>query len=96
MNTQPMDTIQTVISLPFDLLERTERLIAQGFAANRESLLQTAIEKFIADLEERISIDAQFADMAEDVAFQALNLQITEEFAGSDYEALRLIEDETR
>jgi len=84
MNVQRADTIPMVISLPFELLERTERLVERGLADNRDSLLRTAIEKFIDELEERSSIDAELAAMAEDEDFQALNRQVAAEFAASD------------
>lgn len=87
MTAQHADTIQMVINLPFDLLERAERLVERGLAENRESLLRAAIERFIAELEERISIEFQFAGMADDTEFQTLNLQVAAEFAVSDYEA---------
>jgi len=96
MTIQKADTIQMVISLPFELLERTERLVDQGLAGNREALLRAAIERFVTELEERISIETRFSEMAEDAEFQALNLQVAEEFAISDYEAFKLGENETR
>ncbi len=81
MTVQRADTIPMVISLPFELLERTERLVERGLADTRDSLLRTAIEKFIDELEERSSIDAELAAMAEDEDFQALNRQVAAEFA---------------
>ena len=81
MTVQRADTIPMVISLPFELLERTERLVERGLADNRDSLLRTAIEKFIDELEERSSVDAELAAMAEDEDFQALNRQVAAEFA---------------
>jgi len=38
-------------------------------------------------------IDQQFAAMAGDEAYQELSLQLSEEFAGSDWEALRETEE---
>lgn len=96
MTVQRADTIPMVISLPFELLERTERLVERGLADNRDSLLRIAIEKFIDELEVRSSIDAELAAMADDEDFQALNRQVAAEFAASDYEALRVDENETR
>lgn len=38
-------------------------------------------------------IDKQFATMADDEAYQELSVQLSEEFAGSDWEALRTAEE---
>jgi metal-responsive CopG/Arc/MetJ family transcriptional regulator len=88
--------VQLVVTLPFELLERTERLIERGYARSRDTLLATAIEHFIAQLEERIDTDAQLLAMADDQDFQTLNLQIAEEFAESDYQSLKIGDDEAR
>ena len=88
--------IQLVVTMPFSLLERAQRLVERGYARNRDTLLAAAIEAFIAKLEERIAADAQLLAMANDPDFQSLNLKIAEEFAGSDYQALKEGEDEAR
>lgn len=89
-----MQDIQLVVTLPFDLLERTERLVERGYARNRDTLLTAAIEKFIAQLEEQIAVDADLLTMSADSDFQTLNLQIAEAFSESDYQALRDDENE--
>ena len=50
------------------------------------ALIITALEQFLADLE-RQEIDHQFAMMAQDESYLALNEQISESFADSDWEA---------
>jgi len=42
---------------------------------------------------ERQEIDKQFAAIASDEAYQELSLQLSEEFADSDWEALRETEE---
>jgi hypothetical protein len=48
-------------------------------------LIVTALEQFIAQLE-REEIDRQFAALAEDADYQALQTAVTESFAESDWE----------
>ena len=88
--------IPVVMELPSSLVERAERLVERGLARDRDALLTAAIEDFIARLEERLTVDAELLAMANDAEFQALNLRIAEEFAGSDYQALQEGEDEAR
>jgi hypothetical protein len=52
---------------------------------NQDNVLPTP-EDFLLEVE-RKEIDRQFAVMAEDEAYQALNEQIAEEFSESDWEA---------
>ena len=50
-----------------------------------------ALEHFLTELE-RQEIDQQFASMAGDEAYQDLSVRLSEEFAGSDWESMRLAE----
>ena len=67
--------------------------------ANRDSNMQpeshqnqrTVLEKLSAELE-RAEIDQQFAAMVEDEAYQTLQIEMTESFEESDWEALLLEE----
>ena len=94
--TSPKHDIQLVISLPLQLIEKVEGLVEQGYARNRDVLLAAAIESFIVRLEERNAVDAELLAMANDPEFQSLNLQVAEEFSGSDYQALKEDEHEAR
>jgi len=63
-----------------------------GLARSRNALIVAALEHFLEHLERQL-IDAQFAAMAEDEAYHALNLSLADEFAESDWEALTLAEE---
>jgi len=52
--------------------------------------LITAALGYFLDYLERQAIDAQFAAMADDEDYHALNLVLAEEFAASDWEAFEL------
>jgi len=91
---KPIKTVRTTVSLPATLVERTQRLVDSGLAQSRNAVIVAALEHFLEHLE-RQAIDAQFAAMADDEAYQALNLEIADEFAESDWEALMLAEEAT-
>jgi metal-responsive CopG/Arc/MetJ family transcriptional regulator len=80
--------IRTTLSLPVDLRERIERAIARGTAPNQNRLIVQAVESYLTQQEETW-IDAQFAEMADDAAYQTLQSQIAAEFTLSDWEALQ-------
>ena len=86
---------RTTVDLPSDLVERTQRFIETGAARSRNSVIVTALEKHL-DQMEREAIDAQFAAMATDESHQRLMVSIAEEFAKSDWEALNEAEHATR
>lgn len=87
LNTTP--PVRTTITLPADLLRRSQEWVDSGIVPNRNALFVTAIEHFLAELE-RAEIDRQFAAIAEDEAYQRLNETISGEFAVSDWETLRV------
>lgn len=87
------ETVRTTLTLPVDLVKRSQHFVDDGIVPNRNALIVTALERFLLELE-RQEIDRQFAAMAEDEAYQALNQQIADEFAESDWEAW--VEGETR
>ena len=81
------DTVRTTITLPLNLLQRSQELIDSGLAPNRNALIVAALEQFVADLE-REEIDRQFAAMAEDTDYLSWQTEMAESFAESDWEAL--------
>ena len=81
------EAIRTTVSLPVTLARRSQHFIDTGKIPNRNTLIITALEQFLTQLEED-EIDRQFAAMADDVAYQELNTAIAESFAESDWEAL--------
>ena len=81
------DTVRTTITLPTRLLQKSQELIDSGQVPNRNVLIVTALEQFIARLE-REEIDRQFAALAEDTEYQSWQTNIAESFSESDWEAL--------
>ncbi|MBK8988873.1 MAG: CopG family transcriptional regulator [Chloroflexi bacterium] len=81
-------TVRTTVMFPAKLLQRNQNLVDSGQSPNRNALIVTALEQFIARLE-REEIDRQFATLSGDAAYQALQNDIAESFAKSDWEALR-------
>ncbi len=81
------ETVRTTVTLPASLLQKGQELVDSGKVPNRNALVVAALEQFIADLE-RAEIDRQFAAMAEDDGYQALQTDVAESFAESDWEAL--------
>lgn len=86
--TKKYNTVRTTVSLPVELLQRSQQLIDQGLLPNRNELIIVALENFLAELE-RQTIDEQFAAMMDDADYQALNEAIATEFEESDWEALQ-------
>jgi len=86
-------TIRTTVTLPLDLANRSQQIVDKGQAPNRNALIVAALEHFIAELE-RAEIDRQFAAMADDAAYQTLNVDMAESFAESDWEVITMMEQE--
>lgn len=84
---QNQETVRTTVTLPTDLLQRSQKLIDAGQVPNRNVLIVSALERLLAELE-RAEIDRQFAAMAEDEAYQTMQTDMAESFEESDWEAL--------
>ncbi len=80
-------TIRTTITVPSKLIDRAQHFVDSGTIPSRNALIIAAIEQYLLELE-RQEIDQQFEGMAEDTAYQALQQEINESFAESDWEAL--------
>lgn len=80
-------TVRTTITVPLDLINRSQHFIESGEVPNRNALIVTALEQFLNELE-RQEIDRQFAMMADDESYLELNEQLSESFAESDWETL--------
>ena len=80
------ETIRTTITVPVDLINRSQRFVEGGTVPSRNALIVAAIEQFLLELE-RQEIDRQFEAMAEDETYQAMNEQLAEAFAESDWDA---------
>ena len=81
------ETVRTTLTLPVNLVKRSQHFIDVGTIPNRNSFIVTALEHFLLELE-RQEIDRQFEAMANDKDYQSLNQQLAEDFAASDWDAL--------
>ncbi len=86
------ETVRTTVTIPTELISRSQKLIDNGVVPSRNAFIITAIEYFLSELE-RQEIDRQFEAMAVDKRYQALSESVEADFADSDWEAL--IEGET-
>lgn len=91
------DKVRITVDLPVTVRERIQHVLERGAAKSQSAFIVQAVERFLEDLE-RASIDAQFAEMADDKAYQTLQLAVAEEFAPIDWETWQVVEakDETR
>lgn len=80
-------TIRTTIALPRDLLEAVDEAVARGDARGRSDLIARALTSQLAAFR-RCRIDEEFAGMADDAIYRREALQVADEFAVSDWEAL--------
>jgi Arc/MetJ-type ribon-helix-helix transcriptional regulator len=92
--TMPTRTVRTTVALPADLLAAVDQAVQAGHARSRNELVAMALQRELA-AQQRAAIDAAFAAMAEDPAYQAEARAITDAFAHTDWEALRLAEGPT-
>ncbi len=84
-------TVRTTLALPADLLEAVDHAVQAGTARSRNELVARAVRRELA-VYQRATIDAAFAAMAQDPAYQAEAQKLAEECAVADWEALRLTE----
>jgi len=78
----------TTIRLPEQIYERAKALVERReYASSMNELVVEALAEKLASLEEA-AIDAAFAGMADDPAYQRQAVAISREFAHSDWEAL--------
>ena len=87
------ETVRTTLTLPVNLIKRSQPFIDGKAIPSRNALIVTALERFLLELEEQ-EIDRQFETMTEDVAYHTLNQQLIDEFAESDWDAW--VEGETK
>ena len=85
----PTRKVRTTVVLPADLIEAVDAIVRLGEAESRNDFLERALRNQIAAAR-RKAIDADFARMASDPTYQNEAVQIAEEFAEADWEALRL------
>jgi metal-responsive CopG/Arc/MetJ family transcriptional regulator len=87
-------TVRMTLALPADLLAAVDQAVRAGYARSRNELVARALQRELA-AQQRAAIDAAFAAMAEDPAYQTEAQAITAAFAHTDWEALRLTEGTT-
>lgn len=80
------ETVRTTLTLPVDLVKRSQRFVDDGAIPSRNALIVAALEQFLLQLE-RQEIDQQFEAMAGDETYQAINQQLVDDFAESDWDA---------
>lgn len=74
------EAIRTTVILPVTLAQRSQHIVDTGKMPSRNTLIITALEQFLTQLEED-EIDKQFAAMADDVTYQELNISMVESFS---------------
>ncbi len=84
--------IRTTVALPAELLEATDRAVREGKARSRNEFLSMALRRELQRLE-RARIDEAFGRMAEDPLYKAEAEELSEEFDGASWEALRATEE---
>jgi metal-responsive CopG/Arc/MetJ family transcriptional regulator len=84
-------TTRTTISLPIDLLEAVDRVVREGQSRSRNEFVSDAVRSALAAAE-RARIDAEFAAMAEDAAYQQEASEIAQEFDVASWEAVQAAE----
>lgn len=87
----PAKKVRTTVALSADLLEAMDFIVRAGEAESRTDFLERALRSQLA-ASRRAAIDAEFAQMANDRAYQREALQVAEEFAEADWEALQIAE----
>ena len=81
--------VRITIELPAELLAAIDRIVHQGRARSRDELIYRTLQRELA-VQEHDEIDAAFAAMVEDAAYQVEAEAIAGEFSHADWEALRL------
>ena len=84
-------TVRTTLALPTDLLAAVDQAVQAGHARSRNEFVARALQRELA-AQQRAAIDAAFAAMAEDFAYQTEAKALTDAFAQADWDALRLAE----
>ncbi|MCB0194161.1 MAG: CopG family transcriptional regulator [Anaerolineae bacterium] len=87
MMLEKFETVRTTLTLPADLIKRSQHFVDEGFIPSRNALIIAALEQYLIELE-RQEIDRQFEALADDEAYQTMNEQLAESFAESDWDTL--------
>jgi metal-responsive CopG/Arc/MetJ family transcriptional regulator len=87
----PTPTIRTTLALPAALLAAVDQAVQAGHARSRNEFVAKALQRELA-AQQRATIDAAFAAMAEDPIYHTEARVLSEAFAHADWEALQLAE----
>lgn len=77
--------MRTTITIPNDLAAKVDLLIAQESIASRNQFILEALELKVREIE-NLTIDLEFASMANDQEYQEETLQLEQEFIHTDAE----------
>lgn len=77
--------MRTTITIPNDLVAKVDLLIAQEDIPSRNQFIIEALELKVREIE-NLTIDLEFASMANDQEYQAETLQLEQEFVHADAE----------
>jgi metal-responsive CopG/Arc/MetJ family transcriptional regulator len=89
----PATNVRTTLTLPAGLLEATDKAVREGKARSRNEFVAAALRRELAALR-RAEIDAEIAAMGQDPEYLREAEQISAEFAESDSEVARLLEEQ--
>jgi len=89
-----MSINRTTVALSTDLLSGIDEAVRNGRAASRNAFLARAVRHELERLQ-REAIDRQFEMMATDAHYQREARRIGDEYGTSDWEALRVAEDDS-
>ena len=85
------DTVRTTVAVPAALLELVDQAVEAGQASSRNEFMTAALRRELA-ARERAAVDAAFAEMATDEAYDQDVRQLMAEFDAANREALSAIE----
>ena len=85
--------VRTTLTLPAARLAAVDEAVQAGKARSRNELVRIALERELA-AQKRAAIDAAFAEMAEDPAYQIEAKAMSDKFATADWEAWQQVERE--
>lgn len=88
---RPKRVVRTTLSLPAELLEAADRMVASGQAVSRNAFIAEAMRHELS-MRRRAAIDAAFAEMGSDAEALREAAQLQAEFASSDWQAFQQAE----
>lgn len=87
----PAAKVRTTVTIPAELIAAVDAAVREGLTKSRNEFFAAAIRNQLAR-KRRQQIDAAFAGMADDPAFQSEAVELSEDFDGASWEAFRIAE----